>query len=79
MFGELPAWGLYVRHVENLAMRNIRFSIGEADYRPAMVFDDVRHLDIHQLKIIGEKKPKPIILHHAGKVNVDCEDTIMRL
>ena len=41
MFGELPAWALYARHVDGLTLRNIRFSLRDTDFRPAFVFDDV--------------------------------------
>ena len=50
MFGELPAWALYVRHVKGLTLRNVRFSLRDTDFRPATVFDDVedvlKHLTI---------------------------------
>ena len=41
MFGELPAWGFYVRHVKHLTMENIRLRLAEEDFRPAIVLDDV--------------------------------------
>mgnify|MGYP000560200848 CR=1 FL=1 len=41
MFGELPAWGFYVRHVNGLTLDQIELKIEEPDYRPAFVFDDV--------------------------------------
>ena len=45
MFGELPSWGLYVRHVDGLTMKNIRMSLRDDDFRPACVFDDVKNLE----------------------------------
>ena len=44
MFGELPAWALYVRHVDGLTLRNCRFSLRDTDFRPAFVFDDVENV-----------------------------------
>ena len=44
MFGELPAWALYVRHVKGLQLRNVRFSLRDTDFRPAFVFDDVEEV-----------------------------------
>ncbi len=46
MFGELPAWGLFVRHVDGLTLNNVKMSVREADYRPAIVASD----DVHNLK-----------------------------
>ncbi len=56
MFGELPAWGFYVRHAAGLTMRNITIKIKADDYRPAIVFDDVKGLDIVDLNVLGDKK-----------------------
>lgn len=41
MFGTLPAYGLYVRHVRGLQLKNIAVEITQEDGRPAFVFDDV--------------------------------------
>lgn len=71
MFGELPAWGLYVRHAKGITMKNIRMSIKEADYRPAMVFDDVENLIIEDLDISGDEKSDPIFLHHTEEVTIE--------
>jgi polygalacturonase len=48
MFGELPAWGLYVRHVSGLELRHVVLRHVEVGFRPAMVFDDVAGLSIDQ-------------------------------
>lgn len=45
MFGPLPAYGLYVRHVEGLNLRNVRFRTAAPDGRPAVVLDDVSDVD----------------------------------
>lgn len=79
MFGELPAWGFYVRHVDGLVMKDIKLSIAAPDYRPAMVFDDVRNLDIPSLKIEGDTKTKHIILHRTEKVNLNMEEAVKRM
>jgi hypothetical protein len=41
MFRELPAWGMYVRHVRGLTVRNLQFYCAAKDYRTAIVLDDV--------------------------------------
>lgn len=79
MFGELPAWGLYVRHMDGLTMKNISLRIAAPDYRPAIVFDDVRDLDIKALHIEGDSKPKQIILYKTEKVNIDNEQAVQKM
>lgn len=78
MFGELPAWGLYVRHADGLTMKNIKFSLTAPDYRPALVFDDVRNLDISSLLIEGDVKAKHIILNNTEQVKIDNEQAVLR-
>ena len=49
MFGELPSWGFYVRHVEGITFRNVHLSLCDSDFRPAFVFDDVHQLAMEQV------------------------------
>jgi hypothetical protein len=46
MFGALPGYGFYCRHVKNLRMRNIETRFASPDERPAMVCEDVEGLDL---------------------------------
>lgn len=63
MFGELPAYGLYVRHVDGLKMKNIRVQSREADFRPALVLDDVKKLTLQQAHLIGAQRPQLVMQH----------------
>ena len=76
MFGELPAWGFYVRHVQGLNMKNISLQLENPDYRPALVFDDVQGLHIQSLKIEGDSKSKPIFLHKTEAEGVEEPELI---
>lgn len=46
MFKELPAWGLYLRHADNITLRNVQMTVVGHDYRPCIVADDVNGLTI---------------------------------
>lgn len=50
MFGTLPAYGFYVRHVRHLDMRGIHLDYRERDLRPAVVCDDVSHMNLTGLR-----------------------------
>ena len=41
MFGELPAWGFFLRHTEGVHFKRVHLYLKEKDYRPAIVTDDV--------------------------------------
>ncbi|MEZ4688259.1 MAG: glycosyl hydrolase family 28 protein [Bacteroidia bacterium] len=68
MFGELPAWGFYIRHVSGLSMSNVRVKIRRPDYRPAFVLDDVKNASLESVDIIGDKKPVPFFLHNTEQI-----------
>jgi len=70
MFGELPAWGFYVRHVDGLKMKNVKVRIKDPDYRPAFVFDDVNDLFLNSVQVKGDEKSNPIILHNTENVEI---------
>ncbi|MFL6335950.1 MAG: glycoside hydrolase family 28 protein [Pyrinomonadaceae bacterium] len=50
MFGEMPAYGFFVRHVKGLEMSDIRVDFLAEDLRPAFVLTDVRGADFRHLK-----------------------------
>ncbi|MBL7815924.1 MAG: glycoside hydrolase family 28 protein [Saprospiraceae bacterium] len=43
MFGELPAWGFFLRHTEGVHFKRVRLYLKEKDYRPALVHDDTHN------------------------------------
>ena len=55
MFGELPSWGFYIRHVKGISMKKITLKLDNADYRPAFVFDDVQGVVMENVDLPKEK------------------------
>ena len=49
-FGRLPAYGLYVRHVNGLTLDNVQLDWEKPDYRPALICNDVRNLNVNNLQ-----------------------------
>ncbi len=47
MFGVLPAYGFFCRHVKGLTFRDVNLTFVEPDYRPALICDDVRNLNLN--------------------------------
>ena len=50
MFGRLPSYGFYCRHVTGLRLRNIEFKSAASEARPAIFCDDVKNLDVAGLR-----------------------------
>jgi hypothetical protein len=51
MFGELPAWGFYIRHAEHISMNHIKLTLADTDYRPAIVLDDAKAVTMNGLSL----------------------------
>ncbi len=77
MFGELPAYGIYVRHVNGITLKNIKFTLNNSDFRPAFVFDDVRGLIMEQVDLSIEKKEE-VILKEVTHVNLNLKQGIVK-
>jgi hypothetical protein len=50
MFGDLPAYGFFIRHVAGLSMTDIEVSYLKDDARPAFILEDVNGADFHRVK-----------------------------
>lgn len=73
MFGTLPSYGLYVRHVNDINLDNIVFDLKSADARPAIVCDDVIGGNIRNITTIGAKKKAEIRILDNSTVSRHCE------
>lgn len=66
-FKELPAWGFYLRHAENVTFKNVTLVAKDKEYRPAIVSDDVKDIFFEKMTIEepDSKKKKQIFLHNT--------------
>lgn len=66
-FKELPAWGFYVRHADNITFDNVKLTAKESDYRPAIVVDDAKNFKSQRVQITepGSKNKKEMILNNV--------------
>ena len=69
MFGELPCWGLYLRHVRGLRVDGFRLMLDRADYRVALVAEDVRGLSARGVKVSGADG-KPTLVVRGARVGI---------
>jgi hypothetical protein len=77
MFGTLPAYGLYARHVEGLTMRNVQIRWEEPDARPAAIFDDVRDLDIDAFRPDGVAAQPALWLNNVAGALVNNSQALL--
>jgi polygalacturonase len=54
MFGTLPAYGFYCRHVKNIEFNNIDLECAKPEARPAFVFEDAINLNLIGVEAITD-------------------------
>ena len=53
MFGDLPAYGFYVRHVNGLKLHNVSLALQSPDLRHAVVCENAADLDVESLAALA--------------------------
>ncbi|MDR3459798.1 MAG: glycosyl hydrolase family 28 protein [Verrucomicrobiae bacterium] len=61
MFGRLPAYGLFCRHVKGLNLHQVELGAGDSEERPAIFCDRVKNLKISGLNSTPTAGDQPVI------------------
>lgn len=61
MFGRMPSYGLYCRHVRGLRLRNVEIGAPAAEPRPAIICDDVKDLDVDGFRPARVRSSQPVV------------------
>lgn len=61
IFGDLPAYALYMHHVSGIVLNNVQLRLDSDDLRPAIVCDDVDDLELAGVKLAGNKNAESLI------------------
>ncbi|HYA23040.1 MAG TPA: glycosyl hydrolase family 28 protein [Terriglobales bacterium] len=64
MFGELPCYALYCRHVNGLVIDRVAFALENPDERPALVADAVKRCDLLSLRAAPPAGSQPTVVFH---------------
>ena len=66
MFKELPAWGIYIRHVKGVIVENLTLTCEKKDYRTAIVLDDVTGAIFKSLKVNDRGNKKDLVYSYKS-------------
>jgi len=69
MFGEMPAYGFFVRHVKGLSMNDVEVSFMAEDVRPPFMLIDVKGADFHRVKAQRLNNEKIFVLKDVSDFN----------
>jgi len=61
MFGRLPSYGFYCRHVAGLKLENVAITAVQPDERPALHFEDVKELHLDRVDVSAPITPQPLV------------------
>lgn len=64
MFGDLPCYGLYCRHVNGLTLDCVDFALENPDERPAVAADSVKQLDLRSFRAAPPSGSQPTVAFH---------------
>lgn len=78
MFGELPVWGFYARHVIGLNLKNITVKAKNKDYRPACAFDDVIGLKASNVRVAEPAKKQQVVFRNITGESTDFDKGMIR-
>jgi polygalacturonase len=70
MFGDAPAYGLYIRHAKNIKINDVEFNFTEPDYRPGIMANDVDGFDLRNVTVQHMKNSPAIILKNIANFNI---------
>ncbi len=70
MFGPMPAYGFYFRHIKGLQVSNVEVRTVKADARPGFILDDVEHADFIHVKAPASPAGRVFSLENVEDFNV---------
>jgi polygalacturonase len=73
--GVLPAYGMYVRHVEGLTLTNCSFGYEKRDSRPAILLEDVVGARMSDVKLV-RAEDQPSLVKLRGSRDIAVERTV---
>jgi polygalacturonase len=76
MFGPMPAYGFYVRHVKGLQLSDINLTyLSDSEARPPFVMEDVKGLDVRHVRAQHSPNVPVFKLNNVTNLDIrDCQD-----
>lgn len=70
MFGDLPAYGFFIRHIKGLQMRDVEVSYLTPDLRPAFVLNNVTGAEFIHIKAQREGEVPAFVLKNVSDFSI---------
>ncbi len=74
MFGELPAYGFFIRHAKGIELNNIEIGFAKDDFRPPFLLANVNGVDFHHLTAQRVPEVPTLVLRDVSDFTIrDCQ------
>jgi polygalacturonase len=71
LWGIMPSYGFFFRHVKNLTMHDVELSYIQQEWRPPFILQDVAGADIHDIRAEKESGVSSFVLKNANDLSLD--------
>jgi polygalacturonase len=69
-FGATPSWGVFARHVQDLAIRHVVLRTLSDDLRPPVVLDDVHGAELEHVAVAATRGVKPMEFRNVDELSI---------
>lgn len=70
MFGPMPAWGFFLRHVRGLDLSDVHLRVSAPDHRPAFVLEDVAEAEFFRIRAAREAGVAEMAMRDVRQIGV---------
>ncbi|MFA9388697.1 MAG: glycoside hydrolase family 28 protein [Prolixibacteraceae bacterium] len=72
-FGDMPAYGFFIRHAKNIELNHVELKLENDDFRPAFILDDVSGAVLNGVKMTKVGAVPSIVLKNVEDLSIkDC-------
>ena len=69
-FGEMPAYGFYIRHAKNIELNHVELKLENEDFRPAIILEDVTGASLNYVKADKVSSVPTLSIRNAKDINI---------
>lgn len=72
-FGDMPAYGFFIRHAKNIELNHVEMKLENEDFRPAIILDDVTGTSLNNVTMSKVSSVPSIVLKNVEDIRIkDC-------
>lgn len=69
-FGVMPSYGFFVRHASGIEINNVNLHLMGKETRPAIIFDDVKDVELYQVDLQKAEKASLLQLNNVDRIKI---------